>query len=490
MDDKNLDNFFASKLDGDAHFPNREINKQKVFALLDAQKKPHSAWLGKWIYWLALGLLLLGNGWMRWEMNNLKQDLAALKSASLPLSTPSNSAATPTFRAEKPMTDTLYRTTVVIKTDTIYRNIYVIDRMVSTATPIIATAEATFSNVETVRAMDSTSDFSSINSKKQNNSVGSNTTLKANQNLATNDSVALTTSNNTAETTNNQSIARATILKTVENSLSLNNTNATAIKTEDSSNIVSTMTPYRADTTATKTAEAVQKTDSNLVVVSHTKAPDTSALKLLDIEFEKATPKVGRIKKPLVKDFMLGVQIGGMNFLPFTPQLNPTVSVGFSASVAFNERWRWNVTADFSNFKFETAEIPDFLHLPKIPDAPSSDYIFRYAEGTQRSRLLTTSVQYILTPQKKVRPFLSATYSSRIIPTGTVKFEFKKRSASEELYISRTTDERIEQLLGGGAGIEADVSRRWLVHLRSDVLYDLKDASLLGILRGGLIYRF
>ncbi len=516
MDDKDLDNFFADRLNRDAYFPNREANKQKVFAQLDALKKPRGAWLGKWVYWLPLGLLLLGNGWQVWEMRHLKQELAALKLPNTPLSMSPNPVTAPNLLAAEQLADTIYRTTVVVKTDTIYRNIYVVDKIIPTATPITTTATPTFSNTETGRKMEATSpvldDFLNNNSKKQDNNIGSTSTQKANQDLTNSAALASDAPKNATENTKNQLIPNSNAIKIAESPQhptdvlaktgdSLTNAAvsfpaANAVADTAQQNRAAVTTVRNADTTTAavptaKPTEAMPKTDSMAAVKPRrAKTPDTSALKLADIEFEKKAPKIEPIKKPLIENYFLGVQVGAMNFLPFTPKLTPSVSIGLEAGIAFNSRWRLNVTTAFSSFKFETAEAPAFLHLPERPEAPAPDYEFRYVQGTQLSRLLTASVQYVLSPQRRVRTVLSATYSSRIIPTGAVQFEFKKMSVGDERYITRTTDKRIEQLLGGGVGIESDVSRRWMVQLRTDFLYDIKDASVLGVLRGGLVYRF
>ncbi len=170
-------------------------------------------------------------------------------------------------------------------------------------------------------------------------------------------------------------------------------------------------------------------------------------------------------------------------------------AAGAQVLVGFSPNLRLWLDAMYFNMRFEADRMDPAIGVPLI-DVPFDDFTFVKAEVPRPSLHYSAGMQYLFRADKKFKPLIGLGYGAVSLLPYEVVYEFK----NEMLGVDWVTDKRINRrslqtgLLVLQAGMEHDFSRHWQWHwlatYRSHLgENDVQSPDMFGV-QAGLLYRF
>ena len=462
MNEREFDKLFSDKLNEEGDFPNKDMVKRRVFTRLDTTLPMDNIGKGSFTKYLwMLPLLLLMGGWngcQWWQLRALQQENLSLKTDIQGLKTTSSAS----FHSDT----TIYKTRTIHQIDTIYKTVYIIekaqnDKKTADNAPIISTSieNKIAENVEnkTGNKLVKDTTIATINSQKailnkeSKDLITDSETIKQADILIKNDSL---------KTAISESSFKDSLNKKPQNSLS-----------------------ETVDTTVLK----------EKIVQIKEPAQDS-----FEQTLNKKTTLEESAQKPIIKKFKLnntylGLKTGVSAFVIPAESFKLSRWLGVAGETALSDKWRVQLSADWSSFNFDDNTLISPLNLKDIPP-PSIDYVFKHVEGEQRAVHLGLGFNYHFKTKTRVHPLATIGYMYRIIPSFEAKYEFENTVTGDERYETLKTERHIDHWLNIGLGGEIPIRTRWLARLNLDYAVDINKSENgrngYVILRGGLFYKF
>lgn len=176
-----------------------------------------------------------------------------------------------------------------------------------------------------------------------------------------------------------------------------------------------------------------------------------------------AVPRASLIRRLQPHQFKVGLT-GGILF-PRTEHATPrnNYTLGINGQVGFGAHLRLfsGFERGWTNFKIRGAILDDF-HIPPPPPAPSPNDILSYVEAKHPLWDFSLGLRYVFTPEKRLRPFVSAAWLAEHTQEQTLKYEFMNNITEEESYTLVPYNNARFTLSGLqlGGGVEWAFSRR------------------------------
>jgi hypothetical protein len=460
MNERDFDKLFSDKLNEEGDFPNKDMVKRKVFTRLDTTLPMDNGGGGFIKYLWVLPLLLLMGGWngcQWWQLRALQQENLSLKTDIQGLKMTSSAS----FNADT----TIYKTRTIHQIDTIYKTVYIIekaqgDKKIANNTSIIST----FIESKTAK---------NIENKTENKPIKDTAIAIIN---APN---VILNKNSKSITSDSENIKRADIL----------------MKNDSIKTVISEFSLK--DSVNKKSQNSLSETEDTTVLkgkIAQIKEPTQDSF---EQTLNKKTTLEEDNQKPIIKKFKLndtylGLKTGISAFA--TPsELKLSNWLGVAGETALSDKWRVQLSADWSSLNFDNNTLISPLNLKDIPP-PSNDYVFKHVEGEQRAVHLGLGFNYHFKTKTRVHPLAAIGYMYRIIPSFEAKYEFENTITGDERYEIIKTEQHIDHWLNIGLGGEIPIRTRWLARLNLDYAVDINKSENgrngYVILRGGLFYKF
>jgi hypothetical protein len=210
-----------------------------------------------------------------------------------------------------------------------------------------------------------------------------------------------------------------------------------------------------------------------------------------------APPRVPMIRRLKPHNLMAGVNAGML--FPQTQDAEPSNSYiyGVDGQMAFGRNIRMIAGFNYgwSNFKVGSSALDNSGIPPLTPPTPND--ILDFVLVKQPLRDFSIGINYVLFPDKRLRPYISVSWVAEQTLEQTLKYEFKNQMTEEETYVLVPSNNNTHFNLNGlktGAGLEWAFAKQFSLGLEG--FYQLQNASALPLLserwglRTGLAYSF
>lgn len=184
-----------------------------------------------------------------------------------------------------------------------------------------------------------------------------------------------------------------------------------------------------------------QKMDLSMLPLKDILPPKSRHKQYLPIAFDMAVmvqatpPRVPLISRLHPQDAMIGFT-GGMLF-PQTKDAIPrnSYTLGLNGQIAFGNHLRLLAGAEHgrTNFKVNGSAL-DNSNIPPPPTPPTPNDVFDYVQVEQPLWDFSLGLRYVFAPEKKLSPFVGATWVGEQTMEQTLKYEFRNQVTQEEIY--------------------------------------------------------
>jgi hypothetical protein len=465
MNERDFDKLFSDKLNEEGDFPNKDMVKRRVFTRLDTilpMDNGGNRGFTKYVWMLPLLLLMGGwNGCQWWQLRALQQENLSLKTDIQGLKNTSSAS----FNTDT----TIYKTRTIHQIDTIYKTVYIIEKT-KDYKKIVNIAPINNISIENKIAENA----ENAENKTGNKPIKDTATAIINaQNVILNKKVKDLTSDS-------ETLKQADIL----------------IKKDSLKTVISE--PSLKDSLNKKPQNSLSETEDTSVLKEKLVQLKEPAQDSVEQALNKKITLEEVAQKPIIKKFKLndtylGLKTGVSAFTISDEPLKLSRWLGVAGETALSEKWRVQLSADWSSLNFDDNTLLSPLNLKDIPP-PSTDYVFKHVEGKQQAVHLGLGFNYHFKTKTRVHPLAAIGYMYRIIPSFEAKYEFKNTITGDERYETFKTERHIDHWLNIGIGGEIPIRTQWLVRLNLDYAFDANKPENgrngYAILRGGLFYKF
>ncbi len=202
--------------------------------------------------------------------------------------------------------------------------------------------------------------------------------------------------------------------------------------------------------------------------------------------------------KPIIQPFKwhptLALGINGLAYLPKNAREIP-YSSGFGASfrLGITERFKLDMAYEQTKAHYRFIVPKPRFHHPKDRNRPPSlDVELKEIEGSQRRNQLSFNLNYFLTTDKWINPYISIGYAAQRVASQKAKFEYYDKRLNNKITIFENADpQTFNKLLNLGLGIDKSIYKQWSLaasaHYQKDLSNEMDDSWLL---RGGIRFTF